>query len=308
MAAHESYESNGNFWSREDYQQSQGRTGQAGMTWQPCDWQGDWSEFHNWDEQQTDADLPKEQELQDGGTSTDGIRPEWKHCGEEPCEELQCAPCTDCGGTVPNCGDANKLGLCRKCWHAAGEPWPPGPDRCKKCGTPVRQHGLARYFNLCQKCYIKQKAIDSIEEAKTWSDVLGDLAPFEFELEGRKYSHSTVYVGNIDYKITSEALWALVDDWCMAFSGRLALEDDRKDNSIINVKRCKYLRGGHGLWNKLFKTFAYVEFAQVKHAKSFYEYVDGATHRGRRLVAYPALEPLLQPSAFPPAPSRGSGE
>ena len=141
------------------------------------------------------------------------------------------------------------------------------------CGYVVRARGPAQHFNLCQKCYLAQekKAI-----ARTWSDVLGvKLAPLE---AGRVYSRSTVYIGNINYKITNDELWEWLAAWW----------DIKKD---ILVKRCQYIRRGHHVFGKVFKTSAFIEFEAVEHAASFYEWINGAGHSGRIFVAYPAVEP-----------------
>ena len=181
--------------------------------------------------------------------------------------------CTECDGELRLHGAARAMKLCHRCWKEKGRPWDPnGPDTCKQCGGQLRQRGPARYFKLCNACYIANKDTES-----TWTDVAG-LSLAELP-EGREYSHSTVYIGNVFYKITEDELWHWLEEWWHA-------------GEDIVIKRCQYKRDGHYVYGKVSRTFAFIEFEQVRHAAMFRADFDGRVKGGRTLRTYPAVKPL----------------
>ena len=136
-------------------------------------------------------------------------------------------------------------------------------NQCKEC-----KWGLAQENGLCGAC------------GDTWHTI-----SYEGLRADTNYMGRTLFIGNLQFDKYDEHR---PQDLVSLVHGKFP-EGEGKP-AIINARARKGgLRGRHGYYRKVFKTFAHIKFQQVQHARRALDLLHESEDHGRRLKAYPAV-------------------
>ena len=182
--------------------------------------------------------------------------------------------CRLCDMPLRRKGMAKDMGMCQACWILGGRPYD-SAEECSNCRGWLRRKGPARKEALCQKCFEESVPDESESLPKTWREACQEVLDPD-----TNYSRSTLFLGNLH--------------WSTFTSERDVVNNIVRDGGTLRrmprLKRGKaQLKGMHGVWWKVYKTFALVEFEKFDDAKAVLERVNGFPFDGRAVVAHPAV-------------------
>ena len=193
--------------------------------------------------------------------------------------------------------------MCRPCWQEKGRPaLDPGSEcrRCRKCLRGSEKRNAV----YCWRCLEEFSPTEEIREVvrkaeplgqpctvkKTWADVFAVQAEQKYAKSESDYHpcHNTVYempafsMGNLPH--TAEEKDVL--DWIA--SQKLASDDGSKITYRCRLKG-GHIRGEHGVYQKVFKRFAFITPDNVVHADDLRRLTHGVQWGGRTIKSYPAV-------------------
>ena len=127
---------------------------------------------------------------------------------------------------------------------------------------------------LCQKCFAESVPDESESVPKTWRDVCPEMLD-----PATVYSRGSLYLGNLDHSQFTSPRDVV----------KLIVKDLDKLHRRPRLERGKGQQSGHGVYWKVFKTFAFAEFKDAADANTVMQNIQSLEFDGRAVVAHPAV-------------------
>ena len=128
---------------------------------------------------------------------------------------------------------------------------------------------------VCQKCFKESVPDESESLPNTWREACQEVLDPD-----TNYSHSTLFLGNLHWSIFTHERDVVNN----------IVGDGDSLRHTPRLERGKgQLKWKHGVWWKVYKTFAFAEFKNADDANAVMEKIHGLQFDGRAVVAHPAV-------------------